>query len=680
MAATREWSNLKVSSATRRFIDEAGFKRMTPVQAIAIPLLMNSRDVAVEACTGSGKTLAFLIPVVEVLLNQGTSAPSALSVGSVVLAPTRELAGQIHEVLGSYLAAVERAAGGEAMLGRQLFVGGADAKGAVQKLGKVDARGQLQIVVATPGRLNKIIQLAGKAVLDFKPLEFVVFDEADRLLQLGFSMDIEAILACVPKQRRTGLFSATLTSELQKLMKTGMRNPVHICVRRKSPDEPSKPAPAAGGAEGPAEGGVARTRHELPTKLQNFFAVIPAREKLGYLVRFLLSPDSRQGKTIIFFLSCACVDYFHILLRELIDRPALRPGKKRKGSCGPVKGGRLEKLHGQMDQTARAKSYDKFCAAPASDGVVLLATDLAARGIDVEAVSWIVQFDAPVDPSAFVHRIGRTARAGSSGKALVMVMPTEDAYVPYLKQRGISVEEMPALAPEGPGSNPDNAVTLRRTRKIVESDRAVMLKANKAFVSYVRAYQEHQLPFLFPFKSLDLGGLAMSFCLLRLPRMKEILGKKITGFEQSPIDPAMVPFTNKAQERQRQERYEQQRETQGGLTDAEKKLKEREWEKAKREKANTKEKKPRTRTQKRKTKRINEQDELAILAREECLAKRLRRGKISGAQFDCLLRKASKGAQGGDGDSEDPSSDAKDDDTGRSWMLGKRSGRKKKHR
>lgn len=677
--ASREWSNLQVSEATQRFIAGTGFKRMTPVQAIAIPLLMNHRDVAVEACTGSGKTLAFLIPIVEMLLKSEVSGSrngvAAISVGSAILSPTRELATQIHDVLGAYLGAVNSKEN-NAHLGRQLFVGGTEGKAAAEALMQSETSGLLQVVVATPGRLRKMMDIGGKEGLAFKMLEVLVMDEADRLLQLGFSLDIEAILSAVPKQRRTGLFSATLTSELQRLMKTGMRNPVHVCVKLKKP-EPEETTSSKKKGDKTKE--QTPTRHELPSKLQNFFVQVPASEKLEFLFRFLKSPEVQRGKAIVFFLTCACVDYFHAMLRELVDVQrctAPSTGKRKKRVRKVVKDGRLEKLHGQMEPTARTKAYEKFSSSKPEEGAVLLATDLAARGIDVEGVSWIVQFDAPVDPSAFVHRIGRTARAGHSGKSLAMLMPHEDTYLEYLKQHGVPLEELKeTLAMPAPVSS-----TKVRSQQLVQNDRSVLLKANRAFTSFVRAYQEHQLGFLFPFKQLDLGGVATSYCLLRLPRIKEILGKKIKNFEQSKIDPATVPFRDRNQERERQMKLQKWREEAAAneKSEAEKARDERR-KKRKEEKEKKLAEKKRTRTQKRQAKRDDREEEWRLLAAEERLAKKVRKGKITAAEFDTRLKKASKRRREGDGDADNSEdgdcqgelSDEVDDKTTGSvrWLL-----------
>merc|ERR1712217_449880 len=230
--------------------------------------------------------------------------------------------------------------------------------------------------------------------------------------------------------------------------------------------------------------------------------------------------------------------------------------------------------------------------------------------------------------------IGRTARAGQSGRSVLMLLPHEDSYVPFLKKRGMAIEEMPALTASGGSAGTtdadSNAVALKRTRRLVETDRAVMLKANKAFVSFIRAYQEHQLPYIFPFKSLDLGALAMGFCVLRLPRVKEILGRKIKGFVNSEVHPNDVPFRDKKQEKLRQQKLEKKRaEEEAGAEEAEK------------------------------AGRKGRAEEWSMLGREESLAKRFRSGKITAAQFQKGIAKAPNGK--GKFDDESGSDESNDD-------------------
>jgi len=287
-----------------------------------------------------------------------------------------------------------------------------------------------------------------------------------------------------------------------------------------------------------------------------------------------------------------------------------------------------------MDPTARSRAYEKFCKSPPEEGAVLLATDVAARGIDVEAVQWIVQVDPPTDPAAFVHRIGRTARAGQSGRAVVLLLPHEDGYLPFLEKRGIQLEELPdeLRVDEETASS-----TLKRCKRVVETDCAVMLKSTKAFLSFVRAYQEHQLPFLFPFKDLDLGNLATGYALLRLPRIKEILGKQVKGFQQSQVDPASVPFKSKKQEKQRKEKLAKDLEEREKNKEEEKKAQLLKQKQAAKDAA--KAEKNRTRTQKRQAKRNEREETWESLAKEETLAKKLRKGKITASQFESRLKR-----------------------------------------
>lgn len=419
--------------------------------------------------------------------------------------------------------------------------------------------------------------------------------------------------------------------------------------------------------------------HELPTKLSNYYLQLAAPQRLEFLRNFLQAPDVRQSKTIIFFLTCASVDYFHLLLRELVDGGAAAKGKnKPKKRKSNVSGKfRVEKLHGQMEPTARARSYEKFCKSSAEDGAILLATDVAARGIDVDAVNWIVQFDPPTDPAAFVHRIGRTARAGQSGRAVVMLLPHEDGYLPFLQQRNILLEELPQ---ELQGESEAASASLQRCKKLVETDRNLMLKSTKAFLSFVRAYQEHQLPFIFPFKGLDLGALATGYCLLRMPRIKEILGKHIRGFQQSEVHPESVPFRDKKQERLRQEKLAAARvdkEKQEEEAEAARKEELARMKKAKKDAA--KAEKERTRTQKRNAKRSEKAEMWRSLQAEECLAKKLRKGKISASQFESKVRKASSKGEDEDSDLDSDEEDAAEGKVGDArWAIGRKKRRRGK--
>jgi ATP-dependent RNA helicase DDX55/SPB4 len=368
-------------------IASLGFERATPVQAATIPLFLSHKDVCVQAVTGSGKTLSFAIPVFEMLAAR-REALKPHDVGALILAPTRELAQQIHGVLARIGAFYPR-------LSLALLVSG-------QEAARSDAallRGGCNIAVGTPGRVEATL----KRVREFnvRTLEVLVLDEADRLLDAGFAASVTFILQRLPKQRRTGLFSATQTREVEELARAGMRNPVRVDVavqykRRAAPEPPAAAAAAAAAAPSRKRGAAASTEgggdtQATPATLRNFYVVLPPAAKLGALAAFLAA--HAQRKVIVFFLTCAQVEYFARLLPQL----------------GALAGLRFSALHGQMEARRRERAYQAFLEQPSG---VLLATDVAARGIDVPDVHWIVQFDAPLDPSFFVHRIGRTARMG----------------------------------------------------------------------------------------------------------------------------------------------------------------------------------------------------------------------------------------------------------------------------
>ncbi len=506
--------------------DVLRFTHPTPVQEATIPLLMSYKDVSVDACTGSGKTLAFVIPIVEKLLGLlgvrgGGSSTSSSTFGAVdghakvaakkctvkkhhvvalVLSPTRELAGQIYGVLETFArgaagagAAAAAAHQGDDQNGARLFtsallVGGKDSERDVEL---IKTRG-CHVIVGTPGRVDDIFtRLGGSAqVLDLKSsFEVLILDEADRLLDMGFQRQVDRIMKRVPRQRRTGLFSATQTDAVKSLARAGLRNPVRVQV---SVEE--------------KKNGEERNGTILPTTLQVRYKIVEQREKVGALVRFLLerqeekSINNNNNKGIVYFLTCACVDYFAVALEAL---------KAAFGITVP-----LYVLHGKMKQRARETALAAF--AESTEGV-LLATDVAARGLDIPDVEWVLQYDAPQDPNAFVHRCGRTARMGRRGRAMVFLAPEVESYVNFLRLRSV-----PMCEEDHPLDQPTDDKALATLRRLSETDRLAMDHGIRAFVSFLRAYKEHQCTYIFQFSELEMGWLASSFGVLRLPKMKEI--------------------------------------------------------------------------------------------------------------------------------------------------------------
>uniref|UniRef100_A0A1B6ICP6 ATP-dependent RNA helicase n=1 Tax=Homalodisca liturata TaxID=320908 RepID=A0A1B6ICP6_9HEMI len=288
------WSNIKpsLSKMVLKTIKCFGFESMTPVQASCIPLLLKNKDVAAQAVTGSGKTLAFVIPVLELLLKRNEEWKRH-EVGAIVISPTRELALQTCEVLDSFLL--------HSNFTRMLAIGGNSVQSDVEYFRKNGAN----IIIATPGRLEDLLtQNILNLPVSVKALEILVLDEADRLLELGFEKSLNTILQYLPRQRRTGLFSATQTKEVESLVRAGLRNPVMITVTEKSNNS--------------ACNKVTSTL-STPSTLSNYYTILEPTDKLPFLMEFLQHHGYEQ-KYMLFLSTCACVEYFSAILKVLLAK------------------------------------------------------------------------------------------------------------------------------------------------------------------------------------------------------------------------------------------------------------------------------------------------------------------------------------------------------------------------
>lgn len=600
-----------------------GFAQMTPVQASTIPLFLSHKDVIVEAVTGSGKTLAFAIPVFEMLLRRATKLKKD-EVGALIVSPTRELAEQIHKVIQTFLdaqsqleeasAAVEegvvegqdnaeedttsdsdsdddsesearnRADKKKAVsvpaskkttriAGAQLVVGGS--KSTPLDDYRTFRDGGADILVGTPGRLEEL--LARKGVKKSE-LEVLVLDEADRLLDLGFSENLRRILSLLPKQRRTGLFSATMTDALSELVRMGLRNPVRVVVKVEAK---TKASAAIANGSSRAQPKQADESRRTPATLQNLFQVSRAENKLAQLVRILLFESSDKGmsggarKFIVYFSTCAQVNYFYSVFSQL-------PLFKQHGI-------KLHALHGKQTPSKRKSMFEGFVASTSLDGVaggsssdaaaqassrgstVLFCTDIAARGLDLPDVEVVIQYDPPTDPKVFSHRCGRTARAGRRGRAIVMLHAgREEDFVSYMGVKRIPLAPYPYLSDslEGvtepdPEKGGDKAARDLESsiRALSKTDREVFDFSIRGFVSYIRAYSKHEMSYIFRIADLDLAGVAHAFGLIRLPAMPELKARKSAGmvYPEEEMDFAQIPYKDKAKEKTRLAKIEQDR-------------------------------------------------------------------------------------------------------------------------
>lgn len=485
---TGPWSKINeikpnaLSPETISSLEANNFPTMTPVQENVVPLLLNYKDVAVEAVTGSGKTLAFLVPAIE-YLRKYHSEKNELTV--LILLPTRELAQQILGVLSLFIPY-------HPYIHPQLLIGGCKAEEDLIKYKESPPN----IIIATPGKLHDFITLLPPTA--FNRLELFIIDEADQILKNGEENHLTAIFQALPKQRRTGLFSATLTAALLRITHAGMRNPVFLKIKN--------------------EGAT-------PVELVNFYVIVDPNYKFIQLIEFLKNQVAHQ-KAIVFVLTGAIVDYFTDALRLFLF-------SDDEGTINrPV-----YSLHGSMNQADRENSLTQFRE---QEDAILVATDIAARGIDIPNVEWIVQFDAPQDPKMFIHRVGRTARIGNDGNAILFLREAEDCYVDYMTQEKVDMKETEI---EFDPSKADAA--LNQIREYAMQHRDFYEKSMRAMPSYARAYGEHKLKkLIFRKKKVDFIALGNSFGLVRLPAMPELKDKDKVEIYNKKYEQYNEPYKN----------------------------------------------------------------------------------------------------------------------------------------
>jgi ATP-dependent RNA helicase RhlE len=347
------FTDLPLDPALLRGIAGLSFTEPTPIQAAALPEALAGRDVLAAAMTGSGKTAAFALPILQKLMGKPRGVTRAL-----VLTPTRELAAQVHDHLRS--------------LGRHTSVTSASVFGGVNAGPQARSlRAGVDVVVATPGRL---LDHMGAGIAHLEKVEILVLDEADRMLDMGFLPDVKRIIARLPKQRQTMLFSATLPEPIVELARTMLVTPARIGIERKA-------APAVG------------VTH----------AVFPVPERLK---RALLVQVLRQEKVAMALVFTRTKHRANRLTKYLEDS-----------------GVACDRIHGNRSQAQRESALANFKAGRLQ---VLVATDIASRGIDVKELPHVINFDVPVQPDDYIHRVGRTARAERTGTAVTLVSPEEE--------------------------------------------------------------------------------------------------------------------------------------------------------------------------------------------------------------------------------------------------------------
>ncbi|KAG1461762.1 hypothetical protein G6F56_005656 [Rhizopus delemar] len=368
--------------------------------------------------------------------------------GIVVVSPTRELAIQIYGVVEELCQYVQLTHG--------LVIGGSNRRAEAEKLTK-----GVNILVATPGRLLDHLQNTEGFI--FNRLQALVIDEADRILEIGFEDDMKQILKLLPKERQSMLFSATQTNKVSDLANLSLKgDPVYINV-----DEENVSSTAEG--------------------LEQGFVTVEADKR--FLLLFTFLRKNQKKKVIVFFSSCNAVKYYAELL-NYIDVPVLE-------------------LHGRQKQQKRTSTFFEFCNA---DKGILLCTDVAARGLDIPAVDWIVQFDPADDPRDYIHRVGRTARAGGKGRGLLFLLPSETGFLKHLKDARVPLNEY--QFPTGKVANVQSQL-----EQLIEKNYYLNQSARDAFRSYLQSYATYHLKSIFDVNKLDLAKVAKSFGFKVPPRV-----------------------------------------------------------------------------------------------------------------------------------------------------------------
>ncbi len=399
---TSSFSNLSLAEPLARAVAEMGYESMTPIQEQAIPVVLTGQDVMGAAQTGTGKTAAFSLPLLQRLLKHESSStsPARHPVRALVLLPTRELADQVAQQIALYAKYTK--------LRSTVVFGGMDMKPQTLELKK-----GVEVLVATPGRLLDHIE-AKNAILN--QVEYVVLDEADRMLDIGFLPDLQRILSYLPKQRTTLLFSATFSPEIKRLAGSYLQDPVTI--------------------------EVARPNETASTVEQHFYS----------------ASDDDKRRAIHQVLKTRGIKQAFIFVNSKLGCGRLARSLEREGL-------KTTALHGDKSQDERLKALESFKSGEVD---LLVCTDVAARGLDIKDVPAVFNFDVPFNAEDYVHRIGRTGRAGASGLAVTLVSGSDArlvADIEKLLKRKIEIETLAYGTEFAPARLPSQARTEGETRR-----------------------------------------------------------------------------------------------------------------------------------------------------------------------------------------------------------------------
>ncbi|XP_050081196.1 probable ATP-dependent RNA helicase CG8611 [Anopheles maculipalpis] len=541
----------------KNIADLLHFTLLTMVQNKAIPVLLKGCDALIRAQTGSGKTLAYALPLIESLHVIRPQISRSEGIKAVVIVPTRELAIQTYELMQKLLKPFN------------WIVAGYLTGGEKRKTEKARLRAGLNILIATPGRFCDHIR--NTQSLKLANIQWLVLDEADRLLELGYEKNVKEIIDAIHDGQKdkhvnphnklqTVLLSATLTSSVKELAGLTLNDPVFIETSEVSLSETSSTND--------------KTRCEdqllnvteyvsMPGTVQQRYLIVPPKLRLVALSAIIVNEQRmKPSKLLVFMATQDLVDFHYDVMIEVLTLQKFGTnntnnyGDIEKGLCieadskqdsdnnALLPGLKFYKLHGRMTQVERSSVFQAFRKATAA---VLICTDVAARGIDIPFVDLVVQYHAPQILADYVHRVGRTARAGEPGKAVLFIEPSEIDFIKYLANKHIRIKEQPATGViRNFGSMLDRnikyisklkelwAVELQhRYEQIINEENELFTGAKKAFVSWIKYYSNFpkELRNIFHLKSINMGHYAKSLGLRDAPKhfMQNYTEQKLEG-------------------------------------------------------------------------------------------------------------------------------------------------------
>jgi len=401
------FTTLGLSEPLLRAIAEQGYTEPTPIQKQAIPTILSNKDVLAGAQTGTGKTAGFTLPLLEQLSQQAAPIKGKAPIRALILTPTRELAAQVGESVKTY--------GKYLPFKATIIFGGVGIHPQIATLKK-----GVDIVIATPGRL---LDLVNQKAIDLSKVEYLILDEADRMLDMGFIHDIKKVLTLLPKKRQNLLFSATFSNEIKRLADNLLNSPILIEVARRNTASES----------------VEQVVHPVDRERK--------RELLAHLIK---ENDWRQ--VLVFTRT-----------KHGANRLSEQLEKNKISSAA---------IHGNKSQSARTKALDNFKKGHVR---VLVATDIAARGIDIDQLPHVVNYELPNVPEDYVHRIGRTGRAGNEGEAMSLVCVDENKLLKDIER--LIKKEIPKVVVDG--FKPDPSIKAEPIQQRSQSHRNKSNQANE---------------------------------------------------------------------------------------------------------------------------------------------------------------------------------------------------------